>query len=98
MRVFVVGATGALGRRIVLRLLAQGHEVTAAGRDADRLHQLAALGATPTPCDLFDAAAIHRAMRGHDAVINVATRVPSPTRMLLPGAWRAMDRVRTEGA
>lgn len=98
MRVFVVGATGALGRRIVPRLLAQGHEVTAAGRDADRLHQLAALGATPAPCDLFDAAAIHRAMRGHDAVINVATRVPSPTRMLLPGAWRAMDRVRTEGA
>lgn len=98
MRVFVVGATGALGRRIVPGLLAQGHDVTAVGRSAERLRALASLGATPAQCDLFDRTAIHRAMAGHDAVINVATRVPSPTRMLFPGAWRAMNRVRTEGA
>ena len=98
MRVIVVGATGALGRHIVPRLIQEGHAVTALGRAPARLRALGELGATPVECDLFDAAAMCRAMTGHDAAINVATRVPSPMRMMLPGAWRAMDRVRTEGA
>jgi nucleoside-diphosphate-sugar epimerase len=98
MQVFVIGATGALGRRIVTRLLSHGHGVTALGRSAARLDELSRIGARPLSADLFDAATIQNAMRGHDAVINVATRVPKPNRMLMPGAWKDMDRVRSEGA
>jgi nucleoside-diphosphate-sugar epimerase len=46
--------------------------------------------------DLFDAAEVRRSVAGHDVVINLATAVPSPARMLLPGAWHAMDRVRRQ--
>lgn len=98
MRVFVAGATGALGRRIVPLLLRHGHSVTAAGRSSTALRDLATAGATPAPLDLFDVPGVHRALVGQDAVINVATRVPSPTRMLLPGAWREMNRIRTHGS
>ncbi len=98
MRVFVAGATGALGRRIVPLLLGQGHTVTASGRSAGRLAELASLGAATSRLDLLDAEAVRAAVARHDAVVNVATRVPAPSRMLMPGAWRAMDRIRTEGA
>ncbi len=98
MRVFVAGATGALGRHIVPLLIERGHSVTAAGRSPERLQQLSSLGASPAPLDLFDAAAVRRAMAGHDVVVNVATRVPPPKRMFFPGAWKAMDRVRREGS
>jgi nucleoside-diphosphate-sugar epimerase len=70
----------------------------AAGRNAARLALLGDAGATALSLDLFDAGAVRRAVDGHDAVINVATRVPAPSRILVPGAWREMDRVRTEGA
>jgi len=47
--------------------------------------------------DLFDADALARAMRGCDAVVNLATRVPVGPIMLVPGAWRANDRIRSHG-
>lgn len=98
MNVFVVGATGALGRRLVPMLLAVGHEVTGAGRPSPRLSALARPGVTIAPLDIFDRAAAARAIRGHDAVINLATHVPPGMRALLPGAWREMDRIRRGGS
>ncbi|MDQ6828582.1 MAG: NAD(P)-dependent oxidoreductase [Gemmatimonadota bacterium] len=98
MRVFVAGATGVLGRRVVPALLAQGHAVTGIGRASERLSALASKGMTPAAIDLFDAPKIKQAMLGHDVVINVATRVPPPSRMFLPGAWKEMDHVRREGS
>jgi nucleoside-diphosphate-sugar epimerase len=48
---------------------------------------------------LFDREALTRAVSGHQAVINVATRIPpSATRMMLPGAWKENDRIRREGS
>jgi nucleoside-diphosphate-sugar epimerase len=99
MRIFVVGATGAVGRRLVPLLLAEGHEVTAIGRSAEKRAALAGAGATPVEVSLFDREALARAVAGHQAVINVATRIPpSVARVMLPGAWRENDRVRREGA
>jgi 2-alkyl-3-oxoalkanoate reductase len=98
MKILVAGATGALGRRIVPRLLADGYQVTAVGRARARLDALEAMGATAVAADLLDAGAVRAAMQGHDVAINVATRVPAPNRMLLPGAWREMNRIRTRGS
>jgi len=47
--------------------------------------------------DLFDADALERAMRGCDAVVNLATHVPIGFTMLVHGAWRANDRIRSHG-
>src|SRR5271155_2384104 len=47
MRVFVTGATGALGRHLVPGLVAAGHEVTATTRGPGKVAQLREAGATP---------------------------------------------------
>jgi 2-alkyl-3-oxoalkanoate reductase len=99
MRVFVTGATGVVGRRAVPLLVAAGHAVTAVGRSQPKRDALRAAGATPVDVDLFDAAALRRAVAGHEAVVNLATHIPpSSTAMLLPWAWRENDRVRREGS
>ena len=99
MRILVTGATGVIGRRAVPMLVKAGHRVVAAGRNPGRLASLARTGAGTATLDIFDPAAVRRAVEGQDAVINLATHIPPSTlRMMLPGAWRENDRVRREGA
>ena len=98
MRVFVAGATGVLGRPTVRLLVAAGHDVTGIARSPERAAQLIAAGATPVTADLFDAAALVRAAAGHDAVINLATHIPSSARGALPGSWAENDRIRSQGS
>jgi 2-alkyl-3-oxoalkanoate reductase len=99
MRIFVSGAIGVIGRRVVPVLVSSGLEVTAAGRTVEKCAALASLGAKPVLLDLFAAGAAGRAVAGHDVVINLATHIqPSTMRMLLPWSWRENDRVRREGS
>jgi 2-alkyl-3-oxoalkanoate reductase len=73
------------------------HEVTGVGRTPGKRALLERAGARGVDVDLFDAPAVRRAVAGHDVIVNLATAVPSPAwRALIPGAWRAMDRVRRE--
>lgn len=65
MRLFVVGGSGRLGRRITARALQRGHAVTAQGRDATRL-PAATRSAVGHPCDADFLAAT---LPGHDAVL-----------------------------
>jgi uncharacterized protein YbjT (DUF2867 family) len=55
MSIVVTGATGAVGRLVVPKLIAAGHAVTATGRSAARLAALHEGGATVLHLDLFDA-------------------------------------------
>lgn len=99
MNVFVVGATGVIGRRVIPRLIERGHRVTATGRSGAKRADLAKAGATPVAIDLFDARSTAVEMAGHDAVINLATHMPSSsTRMLWRRSWRENDHLRREGA
>lgn len=96
MKVFVAGATGVLGRRIVRRLLAEGHGVAALSRSVRNREWLSANGAEPRNGDLFDRAGLRDIVAGCDAVVNVATAIPTGAR---PAAadWLLNDRIRTEG-
>ena len=76
MRVFVAGATGVAGKRAVARLVAAGHDVTGIARTPDKAAVLEMLGAAPVAVDLFDADALRAAVAGHDAVVNMATKIP----------------------
>ena len=58
MRVFVAGAGGAVGRRLVPKLVERGHEVVASTRSAAKLDTLCALGAQPVAMDGLDAGAV----------------------------------------
>lgn len=64
----VTGATGNTGKVITERLLAEGQEVRAVGRNPEHLKPLAAKGAEPFVADVTKAAALTRAFTGADAV------------------------------
>lgn len=98
MRVFVAGATGVIGVRLVPLLIAAGHEVAAMTRSAEKAEALAALGAQPVVCDVFDAAALTAAVRefGPEMVMHQLTDLPDDVDRLPDHAARN-DRIRTEG-
>src|SRR5262245_19229925 len=98
MRIFFTGATGVIGRRAVPLLVAQGHAVTAVARNPEARKRLEHTGATAVAADLFDRAALTRAVAGHDAIVNLATHMPDAAwKMVFRRAWRQNDRMRTEG-
>ncbi len=98
MRVFVAGATGVLGRRAVVRLVAAGHHVSGVARTPEKAAQLETLGAHPVRVDLFDAGAVRAAVAGHDAVVNIATSIPPIADMTLASAWEENERIRREAS
>ena len=95
-KIFVAGATGVVGRRLAPLLIASGHQVTAVSRS--KADVLTRQGATPVDVDLFDAAAVERALMNHDVVINLATSIPPSDRAFFPWAWRQNDRIRSEAS
>jgi nucleoside-diphosphate-sugar epimerase len=98
MKVLVIGATGMLGRPAVRRLLALGHDVTGLARNDDRAAVVAAQGSTPVIGDLFDVDSLVGALAGQEAVINLATRIPTPGKAALGMGWTENDRIRTLGS
>jgi len=97
--VFVTGATGVVGRRLVPLLMSAGHTVTALGRRPDQRAALERQGARAVAADLFDPKGLAAAVAGHDAIVNLATHMPASTsRLLVPGAWKENDRVRRQGS
>src|SRR5438067_2540312 len=75
MRVFVAGATGAIGTRLVPKLVERGHEVIGTSRSMDRAQRLHTVGAEPLALDLLDRHAVRAAVLDPkpDAVIHQAT-------------------------
>jgi nucleoside-diphosphate-sugar epimerase len=98
MKVFLTGGTGAIGRQVVPLLVAAGHEVTAVVRSPAKRAAAEAAGATGVTVDLFDAAAVAGAVAGHDAVVNLATRIPPLMAAMRPKAWADNDRLRREAS
>lgn len=98
MKIFVAGATGVLGRATIPRLVAAGHDVTGIARSADAARRLEAAGARAARVSLFDPSALEEAVAGHDAVINLATAIPSGADATKSEAWAENNRVRSEGS
>ena len=98
MKIFVAGATGVLGRATIPRLVAAGHDVTGIARSADAARRLEAVGARVARVSLFDPSALEEAVAGHDAVINLATAIPSGADATKSEAWAENNRVRSEGS
>jgi nucleoside-diphosphate-sugar epimerase len=98
MRVFVTGGTGAIGGHTVPALLAAGHDVTAMARSDTKAEALRGQGATVVRVSLFDRDGLTTAFHGHDAVVNLASALPSPQRFMLKTAWTECQRIRTEGS
>jgi nucleoside-diphosphate-sugar epimerase len=75
MRVFVAGASGAIGRRLVAQLIDAGHEVVGSHRSPSGADLLRGLGAKPVVLDLLDAGAVRKAVLEHEpeAIVHEAT-------------------------
>jgi nucleoside-diphosphate-sugar epimerase len=98
MRIFIAGATGVIGRRVIPHLVKAGHQVTGAARTPGNRTAIERMGAASASVDLFAPATLTGALRGQETVINLATHVPPSSRVFLPGAWRETDRIRRVGA
>ena len=97
-RIFVTGATGVLGRRVVPALVGAGHAVTAVVRTEAKASATRAYGATPVQVDLFDRDAIRTAIADHDCVAHLATHIPSGSSAASKEAWHTNDTLRREAA
>jgi nucleoside-diphosphate-sugar epimerase len=100
VRVFVAGATGVIGRRLVGLLIADGHQVTGMIRSPQRIDALRAIGAEPAIADALDAEAVRSAMSDArpDAVVHELTSIPrriDPRK--LERDFALNDRLRSEG-
>lgn len=99
MNVFITGATGVIGRRAIPLLQRAGHTVTAAAHSEHSRERLAQTGIRTIAVSLFDRDEIERAIRHHDAVVNLATHIPHSIRQTLsPGGWRENDRLRRDAS
>ena len=100
MRVFVAGATGAIGRPLVRQLVEAGHDVTGTTRSGDRAELIRADGGDPVVVDALDREALLSAVAEvrPDAVIHQLTQIPpdiNPRKMA--AQFEVTDRLRTEG-
>jgi 2-alkyl-3-oxoalkanoate reductase len=99
VKVFVAGAGGAIGRPLVRRLVAAGHEVTGTTRRRDRAEEIRAAGASAAVCDALDRPALEAAVRSAapDAVVNQLTSLPQEYNPRKSTFYAATNRVRREG-
>jgi nucleoside-diphosphate-sugar epimerase len=100
MRVFVAGAGGAIGRRLVPALVADGHEVVAMTRSPAKEDELRELGAEPAIADGLDRAAVVEAVQRSEpeVVIHQMTSLATATDMKnFDREFALTNRLRTEG-
>ena len=79
MKILVAGATGALGRQLVPRLVAGGHHVAGMTRSDSRVEAVRSLGASPVVADALEPEQVARAVA---EVRTVAPRVPTGSKSL----------------
>jgi 2-alkyl-3-oxoalkanoate reductase len=100
MRVFVTGATGALGRHLVPGLVAAGHEVTATTRTPGKVPELRGAGAEPVILDGLDREAVIAAVEAAspEVVVHQMTALAGMRSLRNPDkAFAATNELRTQG-
>ena len=100
MRVFVAGASGAIGARLIPRLIARGHEVTGTFRSHEKQARVRSLGAEAIMLDLLDAPAVRKAVLDAkpEAIIHEATALANGGfSRKLDKTFAQTNRLRTDG-
>ena len=99
MRVFVAGATGAVGRPLLPKLVAAGHDVTGMTRSEAKADEVRRSGARAAVVDVFDRERLGAAVdeASPDVVIHELTALPERLDFRKPDIYEPTNRVRTEG-
>ena len=98
LRIFLAGASGVIGQRLIPLLVQAGHVVGGMTRSSGKRELLRHLGAEPILCDVFDREALVQAVRDFnpDVVLNELTDLPDDVAQI--GALADLNaRIRTEG-
>ena len=98
VRIFLAGASGVIGQRLIPRLVQAGHVVGGLTRSPSKTELLSHLGAEPILCDVFDREALIQAVRDFkpDVVLNELTDLPDDAAQISKLA-DLNARIRTEG-
>lgn len=98
MRIFLAGATGVIGQRLIPLLIQAGHVVGGLTRSASKTELLSRLGAEPILCDVYDRAALIKAVGDFkpEVVLNEMTDLPDDAAQISKLSARNA-RIRTEG-
>jgi len=101
MKVFVAGATGALGKQLVPQLVAAGHDVVGMTRSPAKADQVRALGARPAVADALDPDAVAAAVADAEpeVIVHQLTALGEGTFDLrhIDRSFAVTNRLRTEG-
>ena len=100
MRVFVAGASGAIGTRLVPQLIDRGHEVIGTSKSPGNAERVRALGAEPIALDLLDPRAVRKAVLAAepDAIVHQATALADVKfTKNLDRSFAQTNRLRIEG-
>lgn len=100
MRVFVAGASGAIGTRLVPHLIERGHEVIGTSRSPGNTERVRALGAEPLALDLLDPRAVRKAVleTAPEAIVHQATALADLSDFKhFDRSFAQTNRLRTEG-
>jgi hypothetical protein len=98
MRIFLAGASGVIGIRLLPLLVADGHRVAAMTRSPEKADRLRWLGAEPVVCDVFDADELTSAVAAFAPEMLMHQLTDLPDRLERLGAYALRnDRMRTEG-
>jgi uncharacterized protein YbjT (DUF2867 family) len=98
MRIFLAGASGVIGRRLVPLLVGAGHEVTGMTRSGANVQPLRAMGAEPVVCDVFEAGALREAVVAARPELVMHQLTDLPDRLEEIGDYTERNnRIRTEG-
>lgn len=98
MRIFIAGATGVIGIRLVAVLIKDGHSVAGMTRSKDKMHLLVELGAEGVLCNVYDEKQVTRVVAAYDPnlIIDLLTDLPDRSDDI-PSYTQANNRIRTEG-
>ena len=99
MKVFVAGATGAIGQPVVRELVARGHTVVGTTRSESKQALLWDLGAKPVVLDVLDRGAVIAAVLAEepDAIVHQATALNGVNFFRFEKSFALTNRLRTEG-
>jgi nucleoside-diphosphate-sugar epimerase len=99
MKIFVAGATGALGRQLIPQLVAGGHQVVGMTRTPDKRELVRGLGAVPVLADALDPEAVGRAVSEAEpeAIVHQLTALAGLDPRNFERSFALTNRLRTEG-
>lgn len=95
--IFLTGATGVIGKRVVQLLLEAGFSVTGLSRSQENTRLLEKMGAKSKQTSLFNVDELINATRNFDVIVHLATAIPTAAIPKKPHHWALNDKIRIDG-